>query len=106
MVSEKKTTKGGDTEKEKWQTKLCPISKHKRARTQNRKENKTLQIATKKRTNDYLVIKTLNPKPMLSNISFMVDATMWEATMNDENCKWVVEIVELKKQSDYQKGAL
>jgi hypothetical protein len=43
---------------------------------------------------------------MLSNISFMVDATMWEATMNDENCKRVVEIVELKKQSDYQKGAL
>jgi hypothetical protein len=53
-----------------------------------------------------LVIKTLNPKPMLSNISFMVDATMWEATMNDENCKWVVEIVELKKQSNYQKSAL
>jgi hypothetical protein len=36
-----------------------------------------------------LVIKTLNPKPMLSNISFMVDATMWEATMNDENHKWM-----------------
>jgi hypothetical protein len=40
------------------------------------KKTKTLQIATKKRTNDHLVIKTLNPKPMLSNISFMVDATM------------------------------
>jgi hypothetical protein len=61
MVSEKKTTKEGDTEKDKQQTKqcpgdtekdkqqtkLCPISKHKRAHTQNCKENKNIADCNK-----------------------------------------------------------